>query len=105
MEKTLSLKTRPQGGQGMRGIKMKAYILSVIHGTVQIGDTVFQPCTGGRFKAPRKGLKKQAVYVAEVKNKGMASAIAALHMPLAGRIPTFEDPTARRAGKGEKNDS
>jgi hypothetical protein len=64
---------------------MKAYVLSTIDKVVQIGDTVFQPATGQRFKAPRKGLKKQALYMAEVKDKSMASAIAALHMPLAGR--------------------
>jgi len=35
---------------------MKAYLLSKEHGTIQIKDTVFQPCTGERFKVDRTGL-------------------------------------------------
>lgn len=55
----------------------KAYILSREHGTVQIGDTVFQPATGNSFKAgkPRKG---EYLAIVDVKNKSMESAREAL---------------------------
>lgn len=32
--------------------KIKCYVLSMEHGTCQIGHTVFQPCTGAIFNAP-----------------------------------------------------
>jgi len=35
---------------------MKAYILSREHGVVQIGDTIFAPISGVRFKTDRKSL-------------------------------------------------
>jgi len=35
----------------------KAYILSTVHGTVQIGTVVYCVPTGERFKASMKGLK------------------------------------------------
>jgi hypothetical protein len=57
---------------------MKGYILSAINGTVQIGDTVFQPCTQISFKADRKGLKAQAVKVIENVEKTMEGARKAL---------------------------
>ena len=55
--------------------KINAYILSREHGTIQIGDTVFQPCTGNRFVAPViRGKKSIGKY-----EKTMQGAIAALH--------------------------
>jgi len=56
----------------------KAYILSRIHGTVQIGDTVFQPATGASFKATAKGLSKKKFVM--VKSKSMNCAKKALGM-------------------------
>lgn len=54
----------------------KAYVLSKVNGTVQIGDTVFQPATGAEFKATVKGLRKKKVVM--VKSKTMDSAKKAL---------------------------
>lgn len=55
---------------------MKAYILNKVHGTVQIGHTIFQPCTGNKFISGKKGLGgKRAV---EVKDCSMESAVEAL---------------------------
>jgi hypothetical protein len=36
----------------------RAYILSTIHGTIQIGRTVYSVSTGKKFTASMKGLKK-----------------------------------------------
>ena len=49
---------------------MNAYILSTIHGTVQIGNIVFQPCTGTMFKVqgkPKKYIAKYQVRKASMK--------------------------------------
>jgi len=54
----------------------KAYLLSLEFGTVQIGDTVFQPCTGARFQADRKGLKGRPCVL--VPDKSMRSARLAI---------------------------
>jgi len=56
---------------------MKAYVLSRECGTVQIGNVVFQPCTGAKFHADRKGLRK-AIAVIEVKEASMEEARRAL---------------------------
>jgi len=55
---------------------MKAYILSRIHGTVQIGRTVFQPCSGAQFKASRRGLR--SFETVDVKRASMEEARKAL---------------------------
>ncbi|MDY6893869.1 MAG: hypothetical protein SVO01_00400 [Thermotogota bacterium] len=57
---------------------MKAYILSQQHGTVQIGCTVYQPCTNSSFRADRKGLR--GLPVVEVGTQSMSEAIKALQM-------------------------
>jgi len=56
----------------------KAYIVSTVNGTIQIGDTCFQPCTGQSFKASRKGLKGKPVY--EVSEKSMEAAKQAIQL-------------------------
>ena len=50
----------------------RAYLLSLEFGTVQIGDTVFQPCTGTWFRCSRKGLKGRPWVL--VPDKSMESA-------------------------------
>lgn len=57
---------------------IKAYILSQINGTVQIGNTVFQPPTEAEFKATSKGLSKKKFVM--VKAKTMECAKKALGM-------------------------
>lgn len=55
----------------------RAYILNIKDGTVQIGDTVFQPITGESFKVDMKGLRNKERVM--VKDKSMASARQALN--------------------------
>jgi len=56
---------------------VKAYVLSKRNGTVQIGNTVFQPCTGAIFKVgPIR--KKDVLCVVDVPDKSMWSAREAL---------------------------
>lgn len=65
---------------------MKAYILSVSRGAVQIGNTVFQPCTGSRFNVTPLINKKNYISVV-VPDKSMSSALFALRsVDLQGRI-------------------
>jgi hypothetical protein len=64
---------------------MKAYILSTENGTVQIGDTVFQPITHKKFKADRKGLNK--LDFVEVNDKSFKSARLALRLMNRGMLP------------------
>jgi len=52
---------------------MKAYVLSLKNGTVQIGDTVFQPATNAIFVAG-KIRKKEYVYCTEIPEKSMQAA-------------------------------
>jgi len=54
----------------------RAYLLSLWNGTVQIGDTVFQPCTGARFQVDRKGLKSRPWII--LTDKSMRSARLAI---------------------------
>lgn len=54
----------------------RAYILSEVYGTVQIGDTVFQPCTGTQYKVSSYPRKYKKVIL--VKDKSMESAKKAL---------------------------
>lgn len=51
---------------------MKAYILSYEYGTVQIGNTVFQPSTGAKFKVTNR--PKNYVKIVEAKEKSMDEA-------------------------------
>lgn len=63
----------------MRNEKMKAYIVSRKNGVVQIGNTVYQPCTGAIFSVGRgrpKGVS--GVPVIEVEMNDMESAKMAL---------------------------
>ena len=58
---------------------MKAYILSTKFGTVQIGDTVFQPETGAIFTVPPISPDEAERYpVVEVPDASMESARKAL---------------------------
>lgn len=59
----------------MGGWKMKAYVLSTEHGTVQIGSIVYQPCTGAMFVADRKGLKGKKIYTVEKASMEVAKKI------------------------------
>jgi hypothetical protein len=64
-------------------IKMKtykAYILSRTNGTVQIGHTVYQPCTGAFFRVEGRPRKSDVIAVYEVKENSMAGAREALAM-------------------------
>jgi hypothetical protein len=61
----------------------RAYILSTIHGTVQIGDTVFQLPTRERFKAHRRELRGRPWYW--VKSKDFNGAYDAMHQHLESR--------------------
>jgi len=58
--------------------KIKCYILSMEHGTCQIGHTVFQPCTGAVFHAgSMKNCTKRNMV--EIKGgKNMETALRAL---------------------------
>lgn len=60
-----------------KGENMKAYILSTVMGTVQIGDVVYQPATNARFKAG-KIKKGEYIKVIEVTEKSMEAAREAL---------------------------
>ena len=55
---------------------MKAYIISADFEQVQIGGTIFQPCTGIKYGADRKGLEKYPSV--EVKKASMREARKAL---------------------------
>lgn len=56
--------------------KIKAYILSQENGTIQIGDTTYQPATGAIFGVTAKGTKNLPfVLVSEKSMKGAEEAI------------------------------
>jgi len=63
--------------------KMKAYILSEEHGTVQIGRTVYCLPTIQAFEASRKGLKNKPAY--KVMDNSWNSAKQAIQKHLLGR--------------------
>lgn len=68
---------------------MKAYILSTETGTVQIGDTIFQPSTHKKFKADRKGLAGKPVV--DVERKTFESArYALMEYPAMLRLATYQ---------------
>jgi hypothetical protein len=69
----------PIGLTGKGGGKMKGYIMSEVNGTVVIGNTLFQPCTGKQYKVSREGLKKSAIRIVDVKRKDMEGALEALY--------------------------
>jgi hypothetical protein len=57
---------------------MKAYILSRANGTVQIGKTLYQPCTGAQYKVssiPRKGEYEAVIEVSENSMQGAREAL------------------------------
>jgi len=56
----------------------RAYLLSLEFGTVQIGDTIFQPWSWTKFSANRKGLKGRPWVL--VPEKSMRSARLALEI-------------------------
>lgn len=60
----------------MRNEKMKAYIVSRENGVVQIGNTVYQPCTGAIFSVGRG--RPKGVSVIEVEKNDMENAKMAL---------------------------
>lgn len=57
---------------------MKAYILSSHFGTVQIGNTVFQPCTGNAFRVDSRPWQEKNAQPIDVPDKSMRSAELAL---------------------------
>jgi hypothetical protein len=80
--------------------KMRAYILSEEHGTVQIGDTVFQPCTGARFRVNRKRLRGPRWV--EVRKKSMEEAVEAMRIwELSGAFDGREDRERRERWEKE----
>lgn len=76
------------GGSLLWRITMRAYILSRENGTVQIGDTVFQPYTHKKFKADRKGLSGKDFVIVDKKDFNSARQALRL-MPDGG--PTKEN--------------
>ena len=56
---------------------MKAYVLSTRYGTVQIGDTIFQPATGARIRADKINLSDYEEII-EVNEASMETAEKAL---------------------------
>jgi len=60
----------------VRERKVKAYILSRVHGTIQIGHTVYCVPTREKFSASMKGLKDYPyLYVTESGWKGAKEAL------------------------------
>jgi hypothetical protein len=81
---------------------MKAYILSSENGTVQIGNTVFQPSTHKKFNADKKGLsKKDWVEVSEKSFQGARMALRALAVGLPDGGPS-KDEFEKRENKIRK---
>ena len=58
----------------------KAYILSRANGTVQIGYTIYQPCSGAFFNVQGRPRKSDVLAVYNVSENSMAGAREALAM-------------------------